>query len=137
MTRTVIIFGVFDGVHEGHLDFIHQAKKEGDQLVAIVARDEVVEKLKGKRPINDEAMRIKALLDVDDVDLVYLGDKNEGTYNIVKEVKPSIIYLGYDQTDLSEDLKKAIKEGTIPEIEIKQGVSYKGDTLHSSLLNKL
>lgn len=109
MTRTVIIFGVFDGVHEGHLDFIHQAKKEGDQLVAIVARDEVVEKLKGKRPINDEAMRIKALLDVDDVDLVYLGDKNEGTYNIVKEVKPSIIYLGYDQTDLSEDLKKSNK----------------------------
>jgi glycerol-3-phosphate cytidylyltransferase-like family protein len=104
---------------------------------AAVFVDVVVEKLKGKRPINDEAMRIKALLDVDDVDLVYLGDKNEGTYNIVKEVKPSIIYLGYDQTDLSEDLKKAIKEGTIPEIEIKQGVSYKGDTLHSSLLNKL
>lgn len=134
--KTVTIFGVFDGIHEGHLAFISEAKKEGDQLVAIVARDSVVEKLKNKKPINDEATRIAALLDVPDIDLVFLGDPEEGTYNILKEVKPQVIYLGYDQQNLSENIKEAIKKGILPEIEIKMGNSHKPEIFKSSILNK-
>lgn len=134
--RTVLIFGVFDGVHDGHRDFIAQAKKEGERVVVVVARDEVVEKLKGKKPVNDESSRIKELLNVDEIDMVYLGDQDEGTYKIVKEVKPDVIFLGYDQQALLDNIKEAIDAGVLPEIELIQGKSYKGETLHSSLLNK-
>ena len=61
---TVAIFGVFDGIHEGHREFIRQAKSHGQELVAIVARDSIVEKLKNKMPINREANRIESLLEV-------------------------------------------------------------------------
>ncbi len=133
--KTVLIFGVFDGIHDGHKAFIEEAGKEGERLVAIVARDEVVNKLKGKLPLRNEVERIEKLLEVPDVDLVLLGDIEEGTYNVVKEIKPDIIFLGYDQQALSENINKAINEGVLPKIEIMFGQSHKGESLHSSILN--
>jgi FAD synthetase len=131
--KTVLIFGVFDGIHDGHRDFIREAKKQGERLVAIVARDSVVETLKGKLPLHNEADRIKALLEVPDIDLVFLGDPEEGTYNIVKEIKPNVIYLGYDQQALFDNISKVMSDGILPEIELIYGKAHKGDTLHSSI----
>ncbi|MEK7585813.1 MAG: adenylyltransferase/cytidyltransferase family protein [Patescibacteria group bacterium] len=136
-SRTVAIFGVFDGIHEGHRHFIHEARGEGDRLVAIVARDSVVEKLKGSRPLHDEATRIESLLDVPEVDMAYLGDGDEGTYYVIKEVKPNIIYLGYDQEALSDSINKAIKKKILPKMEIKFGKPYKPKNFKSSIINKI
>lgn len=133
--KKILIFGVFDGVHEGHLSFINEAKSHGDQLVAVVARDVVVEKLKGKLPKRNEVERIKDLLEVPEIDLVLLGDPETGTYNVLKEVNPNIVFLGYDQNALCENLNEAVRKKSIPEIEIITGASYKPDTLHSSILN--
>lgn len=135
-SRTVTIFGTFDGIHDGHLAFIREAKNSGDRLVAIIARDQVVEKLKGQKPKNNEATRIKSIIEVPEVDIAYLGDPNEGTYNILKEVKPDLIYLGYDQQALFDSINKAIKKKVIPKIEIKFGEAYKPEKFKSSLLNK-
>ena len=43
-SKKILIFGVFDGIHKGHLYFINEAKKQGGHLVAIVARDSIVKK---------------------------------------------------------------------------------------------
>lgn len=134
--KTVVIFGVFDGIHEGHLHFIKEAKGQGNHLVVIVARDEVVKKLKGKSPANNEACRVNELLKVPDIDMVVLGDPKIETYNILKEVKPSVIFLGYDQEGLSESLNKFIKNGALSNIEIIKGNPYEPETYHSSILNK-
>jgi FAD synthetase len=134
--KTVAIFGVFDGVHDGHLFFISEAKKEGNHLVAIVARDAVVEELKGKLPLANEVERINELLKVPDVDLVVLGDVKIGTYHVLKEVNPNVIYLGYDQKDLYEDIDKAIKNGNLSKVKIIQGKPHKPEIFHSSILNK-
>lgn len=135
-TKTVTIFGVFDGIHEGHKAFIHEAHKHGDRLVAIVARDSVVSKLKNKTPINNEVERINSLLKIEDIDIVLLGDPKQGLYNVLKEVNPDIIYLGYDQQSLLNDIKKSIKKGLLPEIKLIQGEAYKPEIFHSSILNK-
>ncbi len=135
--KTVTIFGVFDGIHEGHREFIAQAKKEGERLVAVVARDEVVNALKGKLPLHNEADRIKALLEVPDIDLVFLGDPEEGTYNVVKEIKPDVIYLGYDQQALFDSMTKAMKDGVLPPIELIYGKAHKPEQFHSSILHPL
>jgi FAD synthetase len=132
---TVAIFGVFDGVHDGHLSFIKEAKKQGNHLVAIVARDTVVEELKGKLPFKKEAERINELLKVPDVDLVLLGDVKIGTYNILKEINPNVVYLGYDQKDLYEDIDKAIKNGNLPKVKVVCGKPHKPEIFHSSILN--
>ena len=41
-----MLFGTFDGLHEGHFDLFRQAKKYGDYLVVVVARDVNVKKIK-------------------------------------------------------------------------------------------
>ncbi|MDE2031090.1 MAG: adenylyltransferase/cytidyltransferase family protein [Patescibacteria group bacterium] len=134
--KTVTIFGVFDGIHEGHRVFIREAKTKGDKLVAVVTRDEMVKKIKNKLPLKNEVDRINELVKVPDIDLVFLGDKDLGTYNILKEIKPDIVYLGYDQQNLFDSITKAIDDKVLPEIELVYGRAHKGDTLHSSLINK-
>ncbi|HAQ03156.1 TPA: FAD synthase [Candidatus Nomurabacteria bacterium] len=135
-SKKILIFGVFDGVHDGHLSFINEAKEQGGHLIAIVARDSMVEKLKGKKPMNNEVERIRNLLEIHEVDRVLLGDLDIGTYNILKEVAPDVVFLGYDQEALYENLNEFIKRGTLGDIKILKGKPHKPDTHHSSILNK-
>lgn len=135
-SKKILIFGVFDGIHEGHLAFINEAKNHGDHLVAIVARDIVAEELKGKLPKYCEADRINELLKVPGIDLVFLGDAKTGTYSILKEIKPNVIFLGYDQELLFVNLCEAIKEGKLSDMEIVRGTPHKPEIFHSSIINK-
>ena len=135
INKKVIIFGVFDGIHEGHKFFINDARKHGNHLVAIVARDNVAKELKGKFPHYNEEERIKELLKIEEIDLVLLGDPKIGTYNILKEVKPDVVFLGYDQHSLFKDLTESIESGKILPIEIIYGEPYKPEIFHSSILN--
>jgi FAD synthetase len=136
LNRTVVIFGVFDGIHEGHLYLIKEAKKQGNRLVAIVARDEIVKELKGRVPKKNEVERINALLLVADVDLVLLGDPELETYNTLKEVSPSVVFIGYDQKALFDSINKMMKKGSLPKMEVIQGEPYKPEIFHSSIMNK-
>lgn len=135
-SKKILIFGVFDGIHDGHMHFVNEAKTHGDHLVAVVARDSVVKNLKGELPKQNEVERIEALLKVQEVDLVLLGDGEISTYNVLKEVRPDVVFLGYDQEALKKDLSDKIKSGILKDIEIIIGTSHKGEELHSSILNK-
>ena len=135
INKKVAIFGVFDGVHDGHLSFIAYAKKEGNHLVAIVARDNVVRELKGKEPRYSEEDRVNKLLKINDIDIVLLGDPKIGTYNILKEVKPDVVFLGYDQEALYKNLREAIRTSNFPQVELIRGVAHKPEIFHSSILN--
>jgi len=135
-TKTVLIFGVFDGIHDGHKAFIHEARAQGDRLIAIVARDETVSRLKGRSVVNSEVFRINELLKMEDIDLVLLGDEVEGSYKSLLEVNPDVIYLGYDQEALLNDIKKSMKKGYLPKAKIIQGQPYHPEIFHSSILNK-
>jgi cytidyltransferase-like protein len=94
----VLTGGVFDIVHTGHIRTLEEARKLGDVLVAVVARNETVEKLKNRKPINDEKARLGVVNTLKPVDLAILGDPQD-TYRIVKMVGPDIIALGYDQRE--------------------------------------
>ncbi|HLC71304.1 MAG TPA: adenylyltransferase/cytidyltransferase family protein, partial [Candidatus Nanoarchaeia archaeon] len=37
--KTVMCFGTFDILHPGHLHYLQQAKKYGDYLMVVIARD--------------------------------------------------------------------------------------------------
>jgi len=57
MTR-VMATGVFDILHVGHIYFLEEAKKLGDELVVVIATDHIAEKVK-HRAITSQDLRAK------------------------------------------------------------------------------
>src|SRR5688572_21899709 len=100
----VMVFGVFDGLHEGHRAFLNFAQEQG-KLVVVVARDSVVQKLKNKTTNNKENARVEAIQKfLPDAEVV-LGDEEQGSYEVIKKHNPDIICLGFDQQALAKDLQ--------------------------------
>ncbi len=91
----VMATGVFDLLHPGHIYFLAEARKLGDELWVVVARDKTARKFKHE-PITSEASRVQMVAALRSVDRALLG--HEGSiYDILEEVRPDIIALGYDQ----------------------------------------
>ena len=134
--KKVMIFGVFDRLHEGNISFIRQAQAHGDGLIAVVARDEVVHTLKGKMPQQTHDERIAALARLPEISRAVLGDETQGTYEVIAEHKPDTICLGYDQYPLAEDLYAKMKNGAIPVISIQRLIAHESQKFHTSLLTR-
>jgi len=91
----VMAVGVFDLLHLGHVHYLTEAKKLGDELVVVVARDSTARKVK-HQPITREEMRRELVGALKPVDKAILG--HEGSiYEVLSEIKPDIIAIGYDQ----------------------------------------
>lgn len=91
----VMATGVFDLLHPGHIQYLAEAKKLGDELVVVVARDSTAERFK-HRPIVSEEQRREMVAALKPVDRALLG--NEGSiYDILADVRPDVIALGFDQ----------------------------------------
>ncbi|KQM11057.1 FAD synthase [Methanomassiliicoccales archaeon RumEn M1] len=107
MTR-VMASGVFDILHNGHVHYLREAKKLGDELVVVVATDATVKRRK-HTPIIPEKMRMELVNSLKPVDRAVLG-KTGDKYKVVEEIRPDIIAIGYDQPFnekvLEEDLRK-------------------------------
>lgn len=131
----VLVFGTFDGLHEGHKDFFKQAKQFGDFLVVVIGRDSTVLKTKKKPPKFNENKRLKAVQDSGLVDEARLGNEGDNPYKVIEEVNPDVICLGYDQTHFVDKLTAKIKEMGL-NIEIHRLEAYKPEIFHSSILNK-
>lgn len=95
---TVLAFGTFDKFHEGHRFFLTEAKKHGDRLVVIVARDRNVATIKGHGPKHTEVERLAAVQAFTVVDEARLGFEDfSRRLEVIDQVNPDIICLGYDQ----------------------------------------
>lgn len=101
---TVMAFGTFDLLHPGHKYFLRQASKHGDYLIAVIARDSTVKKLKGELPCQSEKQRQRAVMGLNLADEAVLGDRGMNKYAVIKKYRPDIICLGYDQTYLVDGL---------------------------------
>ena len=137
--KKVLVFGTFDGLHKGHLDFFCQAKEQGDFLIAVVARDSSAEQNKNKKPKYGEQERLKAVQECDFVNEAILGTENHNLFNdpydIIKEINPDVVCLGYDQAQFLDKLKAELKRMNVP-AQIKALKPYKPEIYRSSFLNK-
>lgn len=116
MHKIVMVFGTFDILHPGHIFFLTQAKKLGDYLIAVLARNENIRRLKGHLPNHTERDRKEMLDAVKLVDKVVFGSKKNYLAAIIK-FRPQIIALGYDQKYFTDDLqKKLLQKGLRPKI---------------------
>ena len=91
----VMASGVFDILHLGHLHYLQEARKLGDELVVVVATDATVRKRKHE-PVTPQAMRLEMVSSLKVVDSAVLGREGD-MFEVVAEIKPDIIALGYDQ----------------------------------------
>ena len=110
MKKRVVVFGIFDGVHDGHRSLFSQAKKYGDELFVIVGRDSASLKWKGKKPKHSQETRLSLISRERDVDKAVLGDEEQSSYKILEDINPDVICLGYDQDKLELDLKKWMEQ---------------------------
>jgi cytidyltransferase-like protein len=102
-----MVFGTFDLLHPGHVFFLEQAKKLGTMLVAVIARDETVERVKGRLPEHDAAQRQRNLIKLGIAHKVILGNLGD-KLAVVREEKPQVIALGYDQNSIVENLAQKV-----------------------------
>ncbi len=107
MTR-VMATGVFDLLHSGHLHYLNEAKKLGDELYVVIATDSTVRRNKHE-PVTPEKMRLELVQALKPVNRAILGREND-RYSVVLEIRPDIIAIGYDQPydekALEDELKK-------------------------------
>jgi len=104
----VLATGVFDIIHLGHLHYFEESKKLGDELVVIVATDNTARKRKHE-PITPEAMRLELVQGLKPVDRAVLGKDDADIYEIVTDIKPDIITIGFDQAFEPEQMEADLK----------------------------
>ncbi len=129
-------FGSFDLIHPGHLYYLKKSKKHGDKLIVGVATDKSILEIKGKKPLYNEKERLLEVKNLNIADEVILGNDKGSVYDILEEIKPNIICLGYDQKPSNEELKKELKLRKI-NAEIIRISSFNPEKYKSSKLKNI
>ena len=94
--KIVLAGGVFDIIHPGHIHTLNAAKALGGILVVAIATDKTAEKMKKRSPLHSQELRRELVSCLSMVDKAIVGHEDD-IFQTVKEVKPNIIVLGYDQ----------------------------------------
>ena len=91
-----IAWGVWDGLHQGHLNLLEKASKKCDKLIVGVSTDELVKDKKGVKTLFPYSHRKKL---VDNLKFVSDAIPQSKTYTkekAVKKYKPDFIFVGDD-----------------------------------------
>lgn len=131
--KKVMVFGTFDIFHKGHENFLSQARRKGDFVIVVVARDKTVLNVKKQETANSEQERLKILKNIGLAKKVILGSLGD-KYSVIRKYKPDVICLGYDQKAFTTDLAKKLKEFHLDKTAIMRLKSYYPDRYKSSKL---
>jgi len=113
--KKVLVGGRFNIIHPGHVDFLKKAKALGDYLVVVIASDSTVKKNKKSLLFHDSDRKIlvESIRFVDKVVVGYDIKDVRGYAKIIKDVKPDIIALGYDQKGKVKELQSFAKQAGV------------------------
>jgi len=100
--------GVFDVIHEGHVNHFYDSKKRCDILVVSITDDPFVKK-GPYQPYNSSLKRAKVLEAFKCIDYVYIN-KDLTPINLINTLKPNLYFKGLDylKKDLTGNLSKEI-----------------------------
>ena len=116
LKKIVLAGGVFDIIHPGHIHTLTTAKALGDVLVVAIATDKTAQKMKKMQPLHDQELRCELVNSLSMVDEAIIGHE-ENIFETVKEIKPDIIALGYDQIHQEKFISDGCKQISL-DIEI-------------------
>jgi len=121
--------GVFDLLHRGHCDLLHEARALGASLVVAVNGDASARRLrKGPgRPFNSAFDRASVLAALRDVDLVLMFDEDTPCESLAR-LRPEIFVKGgdYDVAQLPEAAQMARWGGRALALRYQAGLSTTG-----------
>lgn len=131
----IMVFGTFDGIHEGHRDLLRQARALAPHpfLVVSLARDSVATRMKGDAPRKSETARLSAMGAEDVVDEAVLGDE-EGYLPHIVAARPDIIALGYDQSGMYVDVLEEALAAAGLHVRIERLAPFRPEIYKSSRL---
>jgi FAD synthetase len=121
----VMATGVFDLLHPGHVAFLREAKRLGDELVVVVARDSTAKRFK-HTPITPEAQRLEMVAALKPVDRAILGNEG-GIYEILDDVRPDVIAIGYDQVHNEEKILEECRKRGLARAKVVRLPKFEGD----------
>jgi FAD synthetase len=113
--KTVMAQGTFDILHPGHVHYLKESAKLGDELTVVISRDSRVKHRKDL--VFDEDERKEMVQALKPVDEAVLGSETD-IYETVEKVNPDVITLGYDQDHDREDVKELAENTLDHEVEV-------------------
>lgn len=126
--KTVVATGTFDLLHPGHLYYLEESRRLGDELYVIIARDANVRHK--PRPVIPEDQRMKMVGALKPVDHAVLGDLHD-MFRPIREIQPAIITIGFnqhfDEAKLVADLRSRGISSEVVRID-----QYPGDSCSST-----
>ena len=116
--KRVMAVGVFDLLHAGHLHYLEQAKSLGGHLTVVIAHDDTVRKRKHE-PVTNHDLRRRMVEGLKPVDQAVIGNPPEvPIFDILAEVNPDIIALGYDQEHAEDSIKNKLNQLGFENIQV-------------------
>ncbi len=132
--KIVLATGAFDLLHSGHVRFLEASKRRGGpaaKLIVVVARDKTVLNRKGRMPILPEDQRRELVGSLRVVDKAILGHTRLDLLGVLREVRPDIISVGYDQKQIKASVEKLLREQGLP-VRVVQIPKFGSSGLNSS-----
>ena len=138
--KIVLAGGVFDIIHPGHIHTLNAAKALGDVLVVAIATDKTAQKMKRRPPLHSQELRCELVSSLSMVDVAVIGHEDD-IFETVKDVKPDVIVLGYDQVHQEQfiadgckrinlDVKIVRLQSPIPELSSSNIEKQYGKDIH-------
>lgn len=107
MTRRVVAQGTFDVIHPGHIHYLREAARMGDELHVIVARSENV--THKAPPLLPDRQRRDVVAALEPVDEARVGH-HEDIFIPVEEIDPAVVVLGHDQHHEEAAIERALAD---------------------------
>lgn len=127
MSKKIILTGgKFNKIHPGHIWLLKKAKKLG-YLIVVLAHDS---HNKRQYAVPAKARR-KNLESLKIADKVVIGDKKRFV-KVVKNFRPDVIVMGYDQNMPDKETEEYAKEKKIKVVKFGKHGNYRTRQLHTS-----
>jgi len=126
--KRVVATGTFDILHPGHIYYLEESRRLGDELHVIVARDENVRHK--PKPVIPENQRLCMVRSLKPVDYARLGSTTD-MFEPIREIQPDIITLGFNQFFKEDKLKNELENKGIT-AKIVRVPAYSGEGFCSS-----
>ena len=110
--------GVFDLLHAGHLHYLEEAKALGEHLIVVIAHDDTV-RMRKHEPVTNHDLRCRMVSGLKPVDEAIVGNPPTiPMYDILPNINPDIIALGYDQEHAENAIRAGLDERGHQDIEL-------------------